>query len=195
MFAHNAMVDAKKRVRYAVLILLGKSMARKERGLTMPHPGTFIDTLSLWFCRLGFAGLSPVMPGTCGTFVAALLAPFVFLPLPIWLRGVVLLLLFFLGGMAANRAERVLGRSDPGEVVIDELIGLWIVLLPFKEPSWQLMLCAFVLFRFFDMAKPWPVNVSETWLDGGFGIMIDDVVAGVMALACVWVLFWLGFFQ
>ena len=152
----------------------------------------FVDMVSLLFCRLGVAGLSPIMPGTCGTLMAALMAPVVFVPLPLWARGLLLVVLFVVGGLAADRAERVLGVTDPGEVVIDELVGFWLVLLPFPRPSWGIMIAAFVLFRVFDMAKPWPVSASEHWLPGGFGIMIDDVVAGLMALAVLWLVLWFG---
>ena len=79
----------------------------------------------------------------------------------------------------------MLERKDPGEVVIDELVGVWLVLLPFESPSFWLVLAAFAFFRFFDISKPWPVRASENWLPDGFGIMIDDVVAGVWALLCV----------
>lgn len=140
------------------------------------------DKLVLGFCRLGFAGLSPVMPGTCGSALAAVLAPFLYLPLPFWGRVAVLLLIFIAGSLAATRAEELLGCKDPGEVVIDELLGVWLVLLPFENPSWGLITVAFVLFRIFDMSKPWPVRASETWLPGGYGVMIDDALAGVQAL-------------
>ena len=96
-----------------------------------------------------------------------------------------LALIFVLGGLAATRAEHLLERKDPGEVVIDELVGVWLVLLPFESPSFWLVLAAFAFFRLFDICKPWPVKASENWLPAGFGIMIDDVVAGVWALLCV----------
>ena len=70
------------------------------------------------------------------------------------------------------------------KVVIDELVGAWIAILPFAF-SWTLMLCAFVLFRFFDILKPWPVKASENWLPAGWGVMVDDVVGGVMAMICL----------
>ena len=93
-----------------------------------------MDKLILAFCRLGFAGLSPVMPGTCGSALAAVLAPFLFIPLPFVARIVVLVLVFWIGGMAATRGEQILGYKDPGEIVIDELLGMWLVLLPFSNP-------------------------------------------------------------
>ena len=83
-----------------------------------------MDKLILAFCRLGFAGLSPIMPGTCGSALAAVLAPFLFIPLPFVARIVVLVLVFWIGGMAATRGEQILGYKDPGEIVIDELLGM-----------------------------------------------------------------------
>ena len=103
-----------------------------------------------------------------------------------------LLLLFVLGALAATRAEKLLGRKDPGEVVIDELVGVWLVLLPFATPGVWLVVAAFVFFRIFDIAKPWPVRASENWLPDGFGVMLDDVLAGLWALLCVGVLHWVG---
>lgn len=158
----------------------------------MRLPENLADALVLGFCRLGVAGLSPVLPGTCGSALAAVLAPFLFLPLPLPLRIFLLLILFLLGGMAATRAERILGRSDPGEVVIDELVGVWLVLLPFAQPGWWRIGVAFLLFRLFDMTKPWPVRASEHWLPGGYGVMIDDVLAAVQALLVMGALRLLG---
>jgi len=115
--------------------------------------------------------------------VAVLLAPVLFLPLSPQGRVLAAAGLFVLGGLAAGRAEKALGRKDPGCVVIDEVLGQWLTFLPFIElPLWQLAL-GFGLFRLFDIAKPWPVRRSENWLPGGFGIMIDDVVAGAYACA------------
>lgn len=74
-------------------------------------------------------------------------------------------------------------------MVIDELVGVWLVLLPFayhaENVPWELLLLAFLLFRFFDMVKPWPVRASERWLPAGWGVMLDDVVAGCLALVCL----------
>lgn len=142
----------------------------------------------LAFCRLGVAGLAPKAPGTCGTGLACLLAPFLFFPLSIPLRILLLVLLFFAGGWAASKAEIILAQKDPGQVVIDELVGVWLVLLPFKNASFWLIFSAFICFRIFDIIKPWPVKASENWLPGGYGIMIDDVIAGFYAMAAVYLL-------
>ncbi|MBO4314274.1 MAG: phosphatidylglycerophosphatase A [Desulfovibrio sp.] len=146
---------------------------------------TMSDKCILAFCRLGPAGLSPKAPGTCGTAVACLLAPLLFLPFSLTGRAAILVAVFFAGAWAATRAERILGRKDPGEVVIDELAGVWLVLLPIASPHWWEIAAAFVLFRIFDIWKPWPVHASESWLPDGYGIMIDDILAGCWALLCL----------
>lgn len=148
------------------------------------------DRLVLDFCRVGVAGLARTAPGTWGSLLALLLAPWLFLPLPLWGRAALLLLIFVLGALAAGKAERLLHKQDPGEVVIDELLGLWLVLLPFEHVSVWMGLAALGLFRLFDIAKPWPVGASEHWLPAGWGIMIDDALAGGLGCLCLAVLVW-----
>lgn len=144
-----------------------------------------LDALCVSLSTLGHVGRVPKGPGTAGSLVAALLVPALFLPLSLERRILVAAGIFTLGGLAAGRAEKVLGRKDPGCVVIDEVLGQWLTFLPFMAiPLWQLVV-GFGLFRLFDIAKPWPVRRSETWLPGGFGIMVDDVVAGVYACAAL----------
>lgn len=140
------------------------------------------DRLILAFSRVEPAGLSPWAPGTCGSAVAVILAPFIFMPLSMGWRIFILLALFVLGGLAAGRAETLLHKKDPGCVVIDEVLGQWLTLLPFAALPWWGYALAFVLFRLFDITKPFPIKASENWLPGGFGIMIDDVVAGAYAM-------------
>jgi phosphatidylglycerophosphatase A len=117
--------------------------------------------------------------------VAVLLAGPLFLHHPLWMKAIILALIFAVGGWCATQAERVLGSKDPGMIVIDELLGQWITFLPFAVlPIWQLGV-GFVFFRLFDIAKPWPVRASEKWLPSGYGVMIDDVFAGVYAMLCL----------
>ena len=153
---------------------------------------TFFDKAVLHFSRLGPAGLSPWAPGTAGSFLAVVLAPFVYLPLTLPWRLAVLALLFVVGALAASRAEILLGRQDPGCVVIDELVGQWISMLCLGSFSLSstgkailFLMVPFLFFRFVDILKPWPVHASESWLPAGWGIMIDDVLAGIWALLCV----------
>ncbi|AAS95010.1 phosphatidylglycerophosphatase A family protein [Nitratidesulfovibrio vulgaris] len=147
----------------------------------MPDSSTR-DRVALAIARLGPSGVCPVCPGTCGAAVAAMLAPFVFLPLSLPMRCVALAVVYFIGAWAAGRAEHLLGRKDPGEVVVDELLGQWVTMLPFASLTWPQVLAAFALFRLFDILKPWPVRAAESWLPGGHGVMVDDGVAGLEAM-------------
>lgn len=144
------------------------------------------DILALLIARLGIAGLAPKGPGTAGSILAALLAPWCFMPLPFSARVVLLIAVFVGGAWAAGRSEEVLGRKDPGEVVVDELLGQWLTYLPFAALTPVQLVLGLVFFRIFDIAKPWPVKDSENWLPGGMGVMIDDAVAGLYALVALW---------
>ena len=154
----------------------------------MLAPLSLVDRFCLHTSRLWIVGRAPVMPGTCASGVALLFAPLLFLPLSFAERCALLVMLFLCGSLLTNRAERILGVKDPPELCIDEVLGMWLALIPFDEPSLGLMLTAFLLFRIFDIAKPWPVNASEHWLPGGFGIMLDDAVAGSLAMLGTWLL-------
>lgn len=142
------------------------------------------DRFILAYARVGFAGLSPVAPGTCGSLAAALLAPCIFMPLPLWGRLLALVFVFATGVYASGRAEELLGKKDPSEVVIDEVLGQWITYLPFAALGFWEYAAGFVLFRAFDIVKPWPVRRLEA-LGGGLGIMVDDAAAGLYAMLCL----------
>jgi phosphatidylglycerophosphatase A len=126
------------------------------------------------------AGLSRYAPGTVGTLVAV---PFALLlkqlpPLAFWS---VLAALAIVGIPLCGRASRMLGRHDPGNIVWDEMVGFWltVALLPV---TWSWWLAAFVLFRFFDILKPWPIRQMDRRIKGGLGIMLDDIVAALYAM-------------
>ncbi len=150
-----------------------------------------IDALALWYSRAFGAGCSPRAPGTAGSLLAVILAPWIFLPLGFGWRICVLALIFITGSLAASRSEKILEKKDPGEVVIDEVLGQWLTLLPVTQAGFATCALAFVLFRIFDILKPWPVRASENWLPGGAGIMIDDAFAGLYALALLQILLYL----
>jgi len=144
-----------------------------------------LDTLGTALATLGPIGHFPKAPGTWGSLAAVVAAPWLFLPLPLWGRLAVLAAVFAVGVWACGVAERTMGRKDPGCVIIDELFGQWLALLFFAAmPIWQLGL-AFILFRAFDILKPWPVKWAETAFPGGLGVMADDGVAGIYALLCL----------
>lgn len=141
-----------------------------------------LDTLATALATLGPIGHFPKAPGTWGSLAAVVAAPWLFLPLPLAERLAVLTAVFVVGTWACSRAEKVLGAKDPGCVIIDELFGQWLALLLFAAmPLWYLTL-GFVLFRIFDILKPWPVRWAETAFPGGLGVMADDGVAGLYAL-------------
>jgi len=147
-----------------------------------------LDRLALELSTLGPVGRIPQAPGTWGSAAALLLAPWIFLPLPLWGRLLALAGILVLGTWAATRAEAVLGRTDPGCVVIDEVLGQWTALLPFAAPSLWTLFAAFVLFRALDIAKPWPIRLVERSLPKGLGVMADDLLAGALAGALLFVL-------
>jgi len=149
------------------------------------------DRLALLVSGLGPIGRMPGARGTWGSAAAVLIAPLCFLPLPFFARLAVLAIVFYVGAKAADRTEIILGVKDPGHVVIDELVGQWLTFLPLAAPTTFELVAGFFLFRAFDILKPPPVRASENWLPGGMGVMIDDVLAGIYAGACLLVLIWL----
>jgi phosphatidylglycerophosphatase A len=149
--------------------------------------GTQPKTAWAWTVATFFgAGLGKPGPGTYGSVAAVLLwgafawfaHPAPHLLLAALLAGIALALLF--GVPAATIAARQSGRHDPGFVVIDEVAGQWITLL-FSPPDWPHALLALLLFRLFDIVKPFPVRRLER-LPEGWGIVFDDVAAGLYAL-------------
>ncbi len=137
------------------------------------------------------SGLSPIMPGTCGTLAAV---PFFLLlaQLPIYAYLAVVVLAFVVGIHLCGKTAQEMELEDPGGIVWDEFVGLWIALIG-APAGWHWLVLGFVLFRVFDMLKPWPISLADKHLKGGFGIMFDDVLAGIAAWACLQgVVLWLG---
>ena len=134
--------------------------------------------LATWFG----AGYSPWAPGTAGTLATVPLAAALGFAPP-WLLPISALALTALGVWASGAHARKGGLKDPREVVIDESAGyLWACCG--GPPGWPTLLAAFLLFRLFDILKPWPARALER-LPGGWGIVLDDVAAGLMAAALV----------
>ena len=148
--------------------------------------------LAVWIATCGGVGYLPVAPGSAGSAVGAVLvAIFGSLPLPRpWFRILlvfVVLGMFLMGTWAATSAERFYGRTDPGQVVIDEVAGQLLTCVAQPDFSWKWIFVAFILFRAFDIIKPFPVRRAER-LPGGWGIMMDDVIAGAYSAGAVAVL-------
>lgn len=143
------------------------------------HPAGLIATC-------GGIGLIPVAPGTWGSLAALPLAWLVVLGVGRGGLAVAIVLVFVLGVVAAESYVRLSRRTDPGQVVIDEVAGQWLVLC-FTPLDARQYLVALLLFRAFDIAKPWPISWSERRYHGGFGVMVDDIFAagyafGVLAV-------------
>ena len=133
---------------------------------------------------LGFgSGLAPKAPGTFGT-LAAIPLYLVLQPLPLWAFVTVTLLFALLGIYLCGATARTLGVHDHGGIVWDEIVGYLITMIA-VPPDWRWMLAGFLLFRFFDILKPWPIRWLDRRVGGGFGIMIDDVLAGLFAWVCL----------
>lgn len=153
-------------------------MAPPPRNWTLRDPAVLLAT--------GFgAGLLPKAPGTWGSLLAVALA---------WLingaagragLAVAAVAAFAVGVWAAGVCAEKYGGEDPGQIVIDEIAGQWLVLLV-VTPGWIGYGLGFALFRAFDILKPWPVSWADRTIKGGLGIMIDDVLAAGYAAAVLY---------
>ena len=150
---------------------------------------TLAGTVATWFG----CGYTPKAPGTAGSLAAVVLAYLVervtgWHP---WVFVILAAVLFPLGVWAAGVTAKVTGLKDPQIVVVDEVVGQWLTLAGAVTLNWKSWLAGFVLFRVFDMWKPFPVRRLES-LPGGLGIVADDVMAGVYGAL---VLFAAGWFN
>ena len=146
----------------------------------------FSELLKLPVCFLGLgfgSGLAPKAPGTFGTLAAVPLYLLMqYLPVISYISVVVIA--FVIGIWICEQSARWIGQADPSAVVWDEIVGYLITMI--AAPSgWQWLVLGFVLFRFFDILKPWPINLADKAIHGGLGIMVDDVIAGVFALVVI----------
>jgi phosphatidylglycerophosphatase A len=135
-----------------------------------------------------YVGKIPKAPGTWGS-LAALLPWLLVKDLPLSSYLLLLAALLVLGFFVAGAAEKLLDTPDAGCIVIDEFLGMFVTLTaaPAHPLAW---LAGFVLFRIFDIAKPFPVSWFDRHIHGGLGIMLDDVAAGIYALLSLQLLWW-----
>ena len=132
--------------------------------------------------RLAGSGLGlgylPFAPGTWGS-VGGVLLWWLTLPLGTGIQALLLLLAIGPAAWICGACERESGGTDPSFIVLDEIMGMYLALL-FLQPSWLWAAAAFALFRFLDIAKPWPVSLAEKRLSGGSAILLDDLAAGAI---------------
>lgn len=140
---------------------------------------------------VGFgSGLAPLAPGTFGSLAAAPLCMIMLQCCSKPVMAAIAIVVFLLGIKACSEAEKAMGVHDHGGIVIDEFVGMFVTAL--AVPADQILLgtlTTFVLFRLFDILKPFPVCLADKKVSGGFGIMLDDVVAAIYALICNYLLF------
>lgn len=145
----------------------------------MSAPRSGLDRLALVIATFFGAGLSPIIPGTAGTLASLPLAALLSWALPPWGFAVATIVIAVTAVLAADRTARLLAHKDPRAVVIDETTGLLVTLLGLPL-SWPTLLGGFVLFRVMDVLKPPPARRAER-LPGGWGIVTDDLIAGLYA--------------
>ncbi len=151
--------------------------------LLLSHPAHLLS--------FGFgAGLAPKAPGTLGTLVAFPLF-FVLATLPITQQLMWIAVLFVLGVYVCQITGVVLGLSDHGAIVWDEVVAMLLVLV-FTPNSWLWWCVAFLLFRLFDIWKPFPIRQCDATIKGGLGVMLDDILAAVYAIVCLKVMLWMS---
>ena len=160
-----------------VLIILDKQQTAKFNLANPVH-----------FLALGFgSGLLKPAPGTWGTLAAVPLFLLVVNLVPTMTINFVLLIVVMtvVGFYFCGRAADDVGVHDHSAIVWDEIVGLFIT-LAVVPPTWINLVVGFLLFRVFDIVKPWPIRLLDRHVHGGIGIMVDDVVAGILAAACLW---------
>ena len=151
-----------------------RGVAEKLSPRLLKHP--------LDFLALGFgSGLVPKGPGTAGT-VVAIPVYLLLQPLSVTVYMALVAALFVVGIPVCAHTARRMGVHDHPGIVWDEIVG-YLVTMTFAPPGWLWIAAGFVLFRLFDIAKPWPISQLDRKVGGGFGIMVDDLLAGIAAAA------------
>lgn len=149
----------------------------------------FKDRIILFFATGCYIGRVPLAPGTFGS-IPGLVIYFAISGIALWYQIIFLILFVLLSIWISREAERILRSKDPGCIVIDETAGMMVTLmgLPFNLFTG---LAGFIVFRFFDILKPYPIRYFEKNVPGGLGIVMDDVVAGIMGNLILRIMFFL----
>jgi phosphatidylglycerophosphatase A len=148
-----------------------------------------VTRLAVFIATVGYCGYFPVAPGTIGSLAGLAVYAVVRWPNSPIVEVVVIGGIFAAGVWAGTVAERYFGGIDPGPIVIDEVVGM-LITLAFVPVGWSGALLGFVLFRIFDVIKPYPAGRFER-LHGGLGVMADDAMAAVYANVSLRIALWL----
>jgi Phosphatidylglycerophosphatase A and related proteins len=161
-------------------------MTKQERNRDFKKYVQLTNPIHLLAVGLG-SGMSPIMPGTMGSAMA----------IPLWLLfdglqpflyWVLIVVAFIFGCFLCQKTSDDTHTHDSGHIVWDEFVGMWITLFFIPQISVLWIAIAFVAFRVFDMAKPWPIRWFDKRVPGGFGIMVDDVIAAIFSSLTVYAL-------
>ncbi len=149
---------------------------------------------SISIATAGGAGFSPIAPGTCGTLVAV--------PLVWWMADFstaaflgICVATTLIGIWAASISDKIWGTHDSGRIVIDEVAGYFVTVAVVDRSNWLILLVGFFVFRAFDIIKPPPIRAIDRDLGGGTGVILDDIAAGVMGVAVMFLIGRLGGFD
>lgn len=163
----------------------------EKPALTTSPDGRLVRSRLTYFLAFGFgSGLSPVAPGTFGT-LAAFPLYWLLSGVPGWVY-LAIVAFFFVAGIAfCDAAGKALGVPDHGGIVWDEIVAMLLV-LHFAPHTLAGFVVAFLLFRLFDIWKPFPIRWCDRRLKNGFGVMFDDLLAAIYAIICLRGIFWNG---
>ncbi len=168
-------------------------MAKSNESKTqkIPDLNRKVMTNPVHFLAFGFgSGLAPFAPGTFGTLAAIplylLMQP---LSLPVYL--LITAMVCVVGVWICDKSSNMLGVHDHSGIVWDEFAGYFITMIA-APAGWIWIIIGFALFRLFDIWKPWPISILDKQVGGGFGIMVDDILAGIFALISLQLIYVLG---
>ena len=161
-------------------------MTKQERNRDFKKYVQLTNPIHLLAVGLG-SGMSPIMPGTMGSVMAIPLW-LLFDGLQPYLYWVLIVVAFIFGCFLCQKTSDDTHTHDSGHIVWDEFVGMWITLFFIPQISVLWIAIAFFAFRVFDMAKPWPIRWFDKRVPGGFGIMVDDVIAAIFSSLTVYAL-------
>ncbi|OTQ36175.1 phosphatidylglycerophosphatase A family protein [Gilliamella apis] len=161
-------------------------MTKQERNKDFKKYVQLTNPIHLLAVGLG-SGMSPIMPGTMGSAMAIPLW-LLFDGLQPYLYWVLIVVAFIFGCFLCQKTSDDTHTHDSGHIVWDEFVGMWITLFFIPQISVLWIAIAFFAFRVFDMAKPWPIRWFDKRVPGGFGIMVDDVIAAIFSSLTVYAL-------
>ena len=145
--------------------------------------------ISKIFITIFYLGYSKVIPGTIGSFIAFIIIYFAYMSLNKIYLYILFIICFFLSLFLINFYQKTIKRNDSSEIIIDEFLGVFIIFLFFdyynKFNIYFFFFIGFLLFRFFDIYKPFPINWIDKKIKNSFGVIFDDIVAGIYSSVCL----------